>query len=92
MIPEQSRAAREILGLTQESLAEMADLSESTIDGFEQGTRYIPEGVVASIQVVLETAGIEFIAENGGGPGVRPRKAPQAATIPVEDLRAENDE
>jgi hypothetical protein len=28
-----------------------------------------------AIQRVLETAGVEFIAGNGGGPGVRLRKA-----------------
>jgi hypothetical protein len=40
--------------------------------------------------------GVIFVAENGEGPGVRLRKSkPQGAadaTIPVEDLNAENDE
>jgi hypothetical protein len=36
-------------------------------------------------------AGVEFIAENGGGAGVRMRK-PAAAAILVDDLNASNDE
>ena len=35
--------------------------------------------------------GVEFIAENGGGAGVRLRK-PAPAAIPAEDLNASNDE
>jgi hypothetical protein len=30
---------------------------------------------VAAVRSALEAAGVEFIAENGGGPGVRLRKA-----------------
>ena len=30
--------------------------------------------VIAAIRAVLEAAGVEFIPENGGGPGVRLRK------------------
>jgi hypothetical protein len=29
------------------------------------------------IRIALENAGVEFIDENGGGPGVRLRKRPQ---------------
>jgi len=39
---------------------------------------------------------VEFIAENGGGAGVRLQKGgatgTKAASIPIEDLSAENDE
>ena len=31
-----------------------------------------------AVRRVLETAGVEFIDENGGGPGVRLRKRPRA--------------
>ena len=31
----------------------------------------------AALRRALETAGVEFIDENGGGPGVRLRKLPQ---------------
>lgn len=68
MTPAQSRAARELLGLTQEQLAEMADLSLSTVQDLELG---LPahDCLVATIQVALEAAGIDF----AGGDGVRLR-------------------
>jgi hypothetical protein len=31
---------------------------------------------IAAIRAALEAAGVEFIAENGGGPGVRLKKGP----------------
>jgi hypothetical protein len=44
----------------------------------------------------LESASVIFVAENGEGPGVRLRKGGLAgakvASIPIEDLNAENDE
>ncbi|WP_363348857.1 helix-turn-helix transcriptional regulator [Methylocystis echinoides] len=64
MIPAQSRAARELLGLTQEHLADMADLSLSTIQEFENG-RSVDECLVATIEVALEAAGVEFRDDNG---------------------------
>lgn len=48
------------------------------------------------VEKTLESAGIAFIAEDGGGPGIRLRKArpldDAAAAIPVEELNASNDE
>jgi hypothetical protein len=35
----------------------------------------LKEGTLDAIRTALEKAGIEFIAENGGGPGGRLRKA-----------------
>jgi len=36
---------------------------------------------IASLRKALEAAGVEFIDENGGGPGVRLRKPPTAKTL-----------
>jgi hypothetical protein len=49
---------------------------------------------VAAVRAALESAGVEFIDDNDGGAGVRLRKTPgaKAASIPIEDLNAENDE
>jgi DNA-binding XRE family transcriptional regulator len=69
MHPAELRAARELLGLTQEQLADMADLSLSTIQDFELG-RAIQSCLVATIRVALEAAGIEFAC----GESVRLRK------------------
>lgn len=74
MTPAQARTARELLGLTRERLAEMADVSVSTIADFETSRRSVSDGLLASIEVALEAAGIEFIPEHGRGSGVRLRK------------------
>lgn len=62
MTPTKSRAARELLGLSQEQLADMADLSLSTIQDFELGLP-VHDCLVATIQVALESAGIEFAGD-----------------------------
>jgi hypothetical protein len=59
MTPAESRAARELLGLTQEQLADMADLGLSTVQDFELG-HPVHDCLVATIQVALEAAGVEF--------------------------------
>jgi hypothetical protein len=48
---------------------------------------------VAQVIMTLEAAGVEFIAENGGGPGVRLKKERSGTTsIAAADLNASNDE
>ncbi len=51
-------------------LAEGAKVSTNTITRFERGEGLYPRTVEA-IRAALEAAGVEFIAENGGGAGVR---------------------
>jgi transcriptional regulator with XRE-family HTH domain len=74
MTPAQSRAARALLDWSQPRLAEAAALGLSTVVDFERSRRSLPEKTLAAIRAALEAAGVEFIAENGGGPGVRLRK------------------
>lgn len=69
--PNQCRAARALLGWTQPQLAEAAGLGLSTIVDFEKERRALSDVSVTAITNALETAGVEFIYENGGGPGVR---------------------
>jgi transcriptional regulator with XRE-family HTH domain len=72
--PEQSRAARGLIGWTQQDLATAADVGLSTLRDFEKDFRNpFPENV-AAIRKALEAAGIIFIDENGEGPGVRLKK------------------
>ncbi len=73
--PAQSRAARGILDWSQTELAQRSNLSESTIRDFEKGRRVPSVNNLAAVQRALEAAGVEFIPENGGGAGVRLRKA-----------------
>jgi transcriptional regulator with XRE-family HTH domain len=70
--PGQCRAARALLDITQPELAEAAGLGLSTIVDFEKSRRDVSRAVHA-IQKALERAGIQFVAKNGGGPGVRLR-------------------
>ncbi|MER9819153.1 XRE family transcriptional regulator [Mesorhizobium sp. M0129] len=38
---------------------------------FERGSKPASESILQALKLSLEAAGIEFIPENGGGPGVR---------------------
>jgi DNA-binding transcriptional regulator YiaG len=71
---EQCRMARAGLGMTAQAVAAAAGVSKVTLSDFEIGKRSPHPRTLAAIRTALELAGIEFIAENGGGPGVRLRK------------------
>ena len=71
----QSRAGRALLAWTQGQLADAARASQKTVADFERGATTPHPRTVAALAAALESAGIEFIAENGGGAGVRMRKA-----------------
>jgi predicted transcriptional regulator len=72
----QIKAARALLGWSQDDLATAAELSVPTIkrleavDGPLGGRGQTAEKIVGAIM----SAGVEFIDENGGGAGVRLRK------------------
>ncbi|PYD60106.1 transcriptional regulator [Novacetimonas maltaceti] len=66
--------ARAGLNLGVRELAELAQVSTNTITRLERGESLYPRTVEA-IRAALEDAGVEFIAENGGGAGVRLRKS-----------------
>jgi hypothetical protein len=51
----------------------------ATVNRFETERAAPTRATVAAIQRALEAAGVQFIAENGGGPGVRLAKPQQAA-------------
>lgn len=75
MTPVQCRMARAALGLGVLDLAKLADVSTNTIVRFERGEA-LKQVTVDHLCSVLEAAGVEFIPENGGGPGVRLAKKP----------------
>ena len=70
MNPNQCQAARALLGWRCEDVADAAGIGVATVWRFEAGENVRPSSIDA-IRTALEAAGIEFIAENGGGPGVR---------------------
>jgi transcriptional regulator with XRE-family HTH domain len=71
--------ARALLGWSQSDLARRSGISEPTIARRESvdGQLGGREETVRKIRGALENSGIEFIEENGGGPGVRLRKRHQ---------------
>ena len=73
----QCRAARALLSWSQDKLADASRVGISTVGDFERDKRRPCDHLLRDIRSSLESAGIEFIAENGGGPGglgVRLRK------------------
>ena len=75
--PEQCRAARSLLGWSQEELAAQTGISRPTIAEFERGTRTpYPNNMTAMLEV-FEAAGVVFIDDGKpspkGGVGVRLR-------------------
>lgn len=74
MTSAQCRGARAILEMTQPELARAAALGLSTVVDFERRRREVSEEAIKAMRRALEAAGIEFIDENGGGPGVRLKK------------------
>ena len=69
----QVKMARAALGLGVRELAKLADVSVDTVSRMERGEELLPR-TVSAIRVALESAGIQFIRQNGGGPGVRLRE------------------
>ncbi len=69
--------ARAALDWTVRDLAEASRLHRNTITNIETGKYAGDAATLAAIELVLERAGVEFIDENGGGPGVRLRKRQQ---------------
>jgi len=70
----QCRAARGLLDWSQQKLADRAGLGIVTIRQIEADITEPRRATLAVLQQAFERAGIEFIDENGGGPGVRIRK------------------
>jgi predicted transcriptional regulator len=71
----QVKAARALLGWSQSELARHSGISEPTIARLESADGELGgrSETVQKIRAALNSSGIEFIDENGGGPGVRLR-------------------
>lgn len=79
--PDQCRAARALIKWPRKKLSKAAGITERTITDFEREAKDIDSGIriprkstLLAIKASLESAGVEFIPENGGGPGVRLRE------------------
>jgi hypothetical protein len=89
-ISEQLRAARALLRWEQKDLASASGVSLPTIKRLETkpGSLNAHAPTLDALRRALEGAGIQFIPENGGGPGVRLRHPIQRKT--TGDLRVDN--
>ena len=71
----QIKAARSLLGWSQDDLADHSGVSKPTIGRLEATDTDEPIGgrpeTGEALVAALEKAGVEFIPENGGGAGVR---------------------
>ena len=76
--PEQCRAARGLLAWSQQELAQRARVGVVTVHQLEAGVSQPRRATLEVIRRAFEVAGVEFIDENGGGPGVRLRKRQRA--------------
>ena len=70
------RAARALLRWEQRDLAAASSVSLPTIKRLESMPGFMSAhlSTITALRKALEGAGIEFIEENGGGPGIRLRK------------------
>ncbi len=76
MSPEQCKSARGLLGWSKERLALESGSQVRTIRYFEAGDAALQARTRTRIMQTLVGSGVEFIAESGGGAGVRLRKSP----------------
>ncbi len=72
----QCRMARAALQLGVREVAEAARVSPTTVSKLERG-EILYTRTIDAIREALEAAGVEFIEQNGGGPGVRLRNTPK---------------
>ena len=70
----QCRAARGLADMSQQQLAEAANVGMSTVRNFEAGRSTPMANNLDALRRALEAVGVIFIPGNGDGPGVRLRK------------------
>jgi transcriptional regulator with XRE-family HTH domain len=76
MKPIQLKMARAAVGWGVRELAKKAGVTANTVTRIENGAD-AKQSTMDRLQSSLELAGVEFIDENGGGPGVRLKKRQQ---------------
>ena len=62
-----------MLDWSRDRLSELSGVPVRTLDRLEKGEGVPQRRTLVAIRAALEAAGVVFIDENGGGPGVRMR-------------------
>ena len=70
--PAQCRAARALLGWTQQELADAATIGNATIKNFESGKSVPQSATLRILAQALQSAGVTFLTDGdvATGPGV----------------------
>jgi len=76
--------------LSVRDLAAAARVGANTVVRLEAGEK-LQERTVGAIRTALEKAGVEFIAENGGGAGVRLKKTAKSVEAITQEIDALED-
>ena len=90
MTPVQMRMARAALSWGVRELAEKAGVTANTVTRIENGSD-AKQSTIATLRAALESAGVEFIAENGGGAGVRLKKTAKGVEEISQEIEALED-
>jgi hypothetical protein len=92
----QIRAGRALVRWSADELARRSGLETAAIRRAEarDGSAAMPSASVRAIRAALDRAGVQFIAENGGGAGVRLRRrlGPPDEGLRPDQLTSENDD
>jgi DNA-binding XRE family transcriptional regulator len=82
LTPRLCRAARALLGFNQSDLSSASGVSKSTIGAFETKSENARLATMNNRALVeaFASAGLTFVAENGGGAGLRFAKKKDADT------------
>ena len=75
LTPDQVKAGRELAGWSRLKLAARVNVCDETIRRYERGKGAAATLDLMMVRQILESAGVEFIAENREGSGVRLRKS-----------------
>jgi transcriptional regulator with XRE-family HTH domain len=85
---EQCRAARALLNWSQQKLADRAGIGIVTLRQLEAAVNEPRRATLEVVKRALESAGVSFIDENGGGAGVRltkPKVRRTSSISPAEE-------
>jgi len=87
----QARLARVALGLRFTDAAKLCDVAVETIRRIEIDDQTVKAATIEKVRAAFEKAGVEFIAENGGGPGVRLKKTAKGVEAISREIDALED-